>query len=168
MHVARLCGPLTMFLNVLTGFSVKVPWPMQLMFNEEAIAKYNSLFSFLLRVNRLQYGLHRVWADNMRRIKRNRVADKTSTNARLLSLRARMSFLVDNLQYYLQVDVLDAQYALFTDAIDRCRDFDAITQAHDHFLTTLLTQVRIAREILCNIFCCYRVTPYTRVGLLFR
>eukprot|EP00041_Stephanoeca_diplocostata_P034548 m.1183451 g.1183451 ORF g.1183451 m.1183451 type:complete len:139 (+) comp24540_c1_seq57:626-1042(+) len=98
MHVARLCGPLTMFLNVLTGFSVKVPWPMQLMFNEEAIAKYNSLFSFLLRVNRLQYGLHRVWADNMRRIKRNRVADKTSTNARLLSLRARMSFLVDNLQ----------------------------------------------------------------------
>lgn len=46
-------------------------------------------------------------------------------------------------QYYLQVDVLDAQYAVLTDAIDRCRDFDAITQAHSQFLTTLLTQVCI-------------------------
>lgn len=51
-----------------------------------------------------------------------------------------MAFLVDNLQYYLQVDVLEAQYTQLVEKINSTRDFESIRLAHDQFVTTLMAQ----------------------------
>eukprot|EP00035_Acanthoeca_spectabilis_P035814 m.36380 g.36380 ORF g.36380 m.36380 type:complete len:602 (-) comp7568_c0_seq2:29-1834(-) len=145
------------------GFAVDVPWPMQLIFTGEVLAKYNSLFCFLLRTARVQYGLQGAWTEQMWKLKTRRQADTTATYTRLSNLRAKMAFLVDNLQYYLHVDVLDAQFTVLMARIDRSRDFDAVCEAHDDYLTTLLVQTfrtsstvrKLLGELLdlCQDFC---------------
>jgi hypothetical protein len=67
--------------------------------------RYNSLFCFLLRTTRVQLGLQKAWTEQMWKLKKRRKADTTATYTRLSSLRAKMAFLVDNLQYFLHVDV---------------------------------------------------------------
>jgi len=74
-----------------------------------------------------------------------------------------MAFLVDNLQYYLQVDVLESQFSQLLHQINSTRDFESIRLAHDHFLSNLLAQSFILlkpvfhclNEILdlCHSFC---------------
>lgn len=70
--------------------------------------RYNNLFRFLLKVKRTQLDLQQVWAVYM--------GTKHLTTAQLSNMtkiwlsRMHMAFLVDNLQYYLQVinfDLLD-------------------------------------------------------------
>ncbi|CAB4040031.1 gamma-tubulin complex component 4-like, partial [Paramuricea clavata] len=55
-------------------------------------------------------------------------------------LRMEMTFLVDNLQYYLQVDVLETQYSILLEKINSTRDFETLRLAHDQFITTLHAQ----------------------------
>ena len=63
--------------------------------------RYNNLFRFLLKVKRTQLDLQQVWAVYM--------GTKHLTTAQLSNMtkiwlsRMHMAFLVDNLQYYLQV-----------------------------------------------------------------
>lgn len=63
--------------------------------------RYNSLFRFLLKVKRTQLDLQQVWAAYM--------GTKHLSNAQISNMtkiwlsRMHMAFLVDNLQYYLQV-----------------------------------------------------------------
>ncbi|TNM90627.1 hypothetical protein fugu_002916 [Takifugu bimaculatus] len=78
-------------------------------------------------------------------------------------LRNHMAFLIDNLQYYLQVDVLESQFSQLLQQINSTRDFESIRLAHDHFLSNLLAQSFILlkpvfhclNEILelCQSFC---------------
>ncbi|ELT88090.1 hypothetical protein CAPTEDRAFT_198216 [Capitella teleta] len=49
-----------------------------------------------------------------------------------------MAFLINNLQYYLQVDVIESQFSILCEKVNSVHDFEAIRLAHDHFLTSLL------------------------------
>ncbi|KAK2547819.1 Gamma-tubulin complex component 4 [Acropora cervicornis] len=115
-----------------------VQWPLHILFQPVVLNKYNNLFRFLLKVKRTQMNLQQVWADYM--------GAKHLSTARLSNMtkiwlsRMHMAFLVDNLQYYLQVDVLETQYSQLVEKINNTRDFEAIRLAHDHFITTLMAQ----------------------------
>jgi len=63
--------------------------------------RYNVLFAFLLRVRRVQLGLQQCWALAMNRRHLRHAADSPSSTK--WWLRNHMAFVVDNLQYYLQV-----------------------------------------------------------------
>ena len=77
---------------------------LQLIFTDEVVAKYNGLFSFLFRVNRVQYALGQAWAEQMQHQKTMRKGNsKMAVATRMMNLRANMSFLVDNIQQYLKV-----------------------------------------------------------------
>ena len=58
----------------------------------------------------------------------------------LWRLRAHMAFLVNNLQYYLQVDVLEAQWQAFMTVAETCADFEELTAAHEACLAALHAQ----------------------------
>ena len=51
-----------------------------------------------------------------------------------------MAFLVNNLQYYLQVDVLEAQWQAFMTVAETCADFEELTAAHEACLAALHAQ----------------------------
>uniref|UniRef100_A0A8C5U6R1 Gamma-tubulin complex component n=1 Tax=Malurus cyaneus samueli TaxID=2593467 RepID=A0A8C5U6R1_9PASS len=141
------------------GLSYKVQWPLHILFTPAVLEKYNVVFKYLLSVRRVQAELQHCWALQMQRkhLKSNR------TDAIKWRLRDHMAFLVDNLQYYLQVDVLESQFSQLLQQINATRDFESIRLAHDHFLSNLLAQSFILlkpvfhclNEILdlCHSFC---------------
>ncbi|XP_054858125.1 gamma-tubulin complex component 4 isoform X3 [Eublepharis macularius] len=141
------------------GLHYKVQWPLHILFTPAVLEKYNVVFKYLLSVRRVQAELQHCWALQMqcKRLESNR------TDAIKWRMRHHMTFLVDNLQYYLQVDVLESQFAQLLQQINSTRDFESIRLAHDHFLSNLLAQSFILlkpafhclNEILdlCHSFC---------------
>ncbi|EKX47658.1 hypothetical protein GUITHDRAFT_106647 [Guillardia theta CCMP2712] len=117
-------------------------WPLStLLFTPEVMKQYNILFSFLLRVKRAQAELQFAWHQTQsgrygRAI--SSVLHKASSSGRhmvnLWTVRAEMAFLVNNLLYYLQCDVLDAQFEIARNVIRSSDDFETIRAAHVTFL----------------------------------
>uniref|UniRef100_A0A673CKL4 Gamma-tubulin complex component n=1 Tax=Sphaeramia orbicularis TaxID=375764 RepID=A0A673CKL4_9TELE len=141
------------------GLTYKVQWPLHILFTPAVLEKYNVVFRYLLSVRRVQSQLQHCWALQMQR----KHLKSSQTDAIKWRLRNHMAFLIDNLQYYLQVDVLESQFSQLLQQINSTRDFESIRLAHDHFLSNLLAQSFILlkpvfhclNEILelCQTFC---------------
>ncbi|XP_071167808.1 gamma-tubulin complex component 4-like [Mytilus edulis] len=113
-----------------------VDWPLHILFTPSVLEKYNRVFRFLLLVKRAQIDIQQCWVLQMQ-YKQKAVSREEMTK---WQLRTHMAFLVDNLQYYLQVDVIESQYGILVDKIQSTRDFEAVRLAHDQFLSALLAQ----------------------------
>ncbi|XP_061886467.1 gamma-tubulin complex component 4 [Entelurus aequoreus] len=141
------------------GLIYKVQWPLHVLFTPAVLEKYNIVFRYLLSVRRVQSQLQHCWALQMQR----KHLKSSHSDAIKWRLRNHMAFLIDNLQYYLQVDVLESQFSQLLQQIHSTRDFESIRLAHDHFLSNLLAQSFILlkpvfhclNEILelCQSFC---------------
>ena len=107
------------------GLAYKVQWPLHILFTPAVLEKcvvficseqwwvlavsvtcscfcrYNVVFRYLLSVRRVQSQLQHCWALQMQR----KHLKSTQTDAVKWRLRNHMAFLIDNLQYYLQVTV---------------------------------------------------------------
>lgn len=108
------------------GLTYKVQWPLHILFTPAVLEKYflavicsvqlcvlavsitcsyacfcryNVVFRYLLSVRRVQSQLQHCWALQMQR----KHLKSTQTDAVKWRLRNHMAFLIDNLQYYLQV-----------------------------------------------------------------
>lgn len=62
-----------------------------------------------------------------------------------------MSFLIDNLQFYLQADVLEAQFVELENKIKQSKDFEQIRFAHDTFLTKIQTQTFLLNKTVYTL-----------------
>uniref|UniRef100_A0A8D3E480 Gamma-tubulin complex component n=1 Tax=Scophthalmus maximus TaxID=52904 RepID=A0A8D3E480_SCOMX len=141
------------------GLIYRVQWPLHILFTPAVLEKYNVVFRYLLSLRRVQSQLQHCWALQMQR----KHLHSSQTDAVKWRLRNHMAFLIDNLQYYLQVDVLESQFSQLLQHINSTRDFESIRLAHDHFLSNLLAQSFILlkpvfhclNEILelCHNFC---------------
>jgi len=58
----------------------------------------------------------------------------------VIQLRNNLIFIVDNLQYYLQVDVLESQYTIMETSMKNTRNFEDIQKAHSIFLANVMSQ----------------------------
>jgi len=150
--------------EVETGWSVmgltySVQWPLHIFFTPSILQKYNKIFFFLLSVRRTQLDLQHCWSLQM--FQKSSITSPTASST--WQLRTHMAFLVDNLQYYLQVDVIESQFKILMDKINSTKDFEAAKLAHEHFLSSLLAQSFVHMrtvssclyEILeqCSLFC---------------
>lgn len=64
---------------------------------------------------------------------------KTALPDRLFcNIRHTMHFFISNLLYYLQVDVVDSEYAALQQELLNVKEFQAVLQAHRHFLANIL------------------------------
>ncbi|XP_058057258.1 gamma-tubulin complex component 4 homolog [Anopheles bellator] len=112
----------------------KVQWPLHLLFSPKVLDRYNEMFRFLLRIKKLQHDLGQLWSyQREKRIKHNQD---------LVQLRNKLMFLVNNLQYYLQVDVLESQFALLMATVTnpaKPADFERIQRAHTIFQANVLS-----------------------------
>jgi gamma-tubulin complex component 4 len=117
------------------GMVHTVSWPLHVVFTPAALEKYSSLFQFLLSLRRAQIALQQSWAILMT------LRAHTHSLQPVWQLRTHMGFLIDNLQYYVQVDVLEAQYSLLVEKIKSTHDFETIKNSHSEFLSTLQSQL---------------------------
>ncbi|XP_011796596.1 PREDICTED: gamma-tubulin complex component 4 [Colobus angolensis palliatus] len=95
------------------GLSYKVQWPLHILFTPAVLEKYNVVFKYLLSVRRVQAELQHCWALQMQR----KHLKSNQTDAIKWRLRNHMAFLVDNLQYYLQV------FHCLNEILDLCHSF---------------------------------------------
>lgn len=109
----------------------KVKWPLQLLFSPKVIDRYNDMFRFLLQIKKVQYELHMVWCQHREQ--------KLTKNYELRQFRHKLMYLIDNLQYYLQVDVLEDQFSILMNAVQQSNDFEHIKRTHIIFQANILS-----------------------------
>ncbi|KAJ8673445.1 hypothetical protein QAD02_004707 [Eretmocerus hayati] len=109
----------------------KVTWPLHLLFNPPTLENYNTLFRFLLRVKKTQINLWNLWRDHM---------NCKNVDIDVIQLRNNLIFIVDNLQYYLQVDVIESQYTIMENTLKNTRNFEEVQKAHAMFLSNIMSR----------------------------
>ena len=107
------------------------------MFSPDIHEKYNTLYRFLLPIKRVQLELQYVWAQKVRSMKH---LGHEPVFRLTLQLRQHMSFLIDNLYQYLQVDVLESQWSKLVDGVQASRDFEEVRILHDRYLDSVIEQ----------------------------
>ncbi|XP_034473683.1 gamma-tubulin complex component 4 homolog [Drosophila innubila] len=118
-------------------------WPLNLLFSPITVERYNNVFRFLLIVRKLQYDLQLVWA-------RHKWVAKMGTpvHVRIMNFRNHLTFFMDNLQYYIQVDVLESQFSILMNVIKSKADFEEIQRAHSVFLANVLSQCFLLSDLI--------------------
>ncbi|CAH1640219.1 unnamed protein product [Spodoptera littoralis] len=104
-------------------------WPLHLLFTPEVLARYNDMFRLLLRIKKTQHDLHALWKTY-----------KQSTSFQMCQLHNKLMFLMDNLQHYMQADVLETNFSRLMDAVHKTNDFEKLKKAHANFLADVLSQ----------------------------
>ncbi len=109
-----------------------IEWPLQLVLSRETMMEYGNIFSLLFLVKRVCVGLEKFWPSLMY-VGRSADNEARQRLAPLLALRTSMAYFATNLNYYLQIDVIDAEFTLLKEAIDTTRDFYGTLRAHSAF-----------------------------------
>lgn len=139
--------------------------PLDLVLLKEGFDRYNLLWRFLFKVKKVQVQLHQTW-HHFKSLRNQIDDDDFRIKMQTLILRSRMQFVVDNLQFYLQVDVLEVQYHKLIDTIEKTKDFEQVRNAHEEYLAVLTQQcflhdkhfiIKYINRILslCMEFCHY-------------
>ncbi|XP_074268390.1 gamma-tubulin complex component 4-like [Silene latifolia] len=140
-----------------------IDWPLQLFFSQEVLSKYCRVFQYLLRLKRTQMELEKSWASVMHQDHsdfaehRNDPAKCSTLQQRrqrfrpMWRVREHMAFLIRNLQFYIQVDVIESQWNLLQNHIQDSRDFTELVNFHQEYLSALISQSFLDIGSVCRI-----------------
>ncbi|KAK6940492.1 Gamma tubulin complex component protein, N-terminal [Dillenia turbinata] len=129
-----------------------VDWPLQLFFTQEVLSKYLRIFQYLLRLKRTQMELEKSWASVMHqdhadfaKYRNDRTKFSASQQRRqcfrpMWRVREHMAFLIRNLQFYIQVDVIESQWNVLQAHIQDTHDFTELVGFHQEYLSALISQ----------------------------
>lgn len=129
------------------GLTYSVEWPFHSLITPKVLKKYNEIFGYLVLIHRTQMQLNKCFSLQIR-LKKMR---KPTLPVKIARVRLHMSFLIDNLQFYLQADVLETQFAELENKIKQSKDFEQIRFAHDTFLTKIQTQTFLLNKTVYNL-----------------
>lgn len=125
------------FRHIMLKYNVQ--WPLHLLFSPKVMERYNELFRFLLQIRRVQHDLQTVWCYHR--------DQKMKKGSPMLQFRNQLMFLVDNLQYYLQVDVIESQFSILMDTVQKSKDFEHIQRAHTIFQANVMSLCFLLHEV---------------------
>ncbi|KAM0948519.1 putative gamma-tubulin complex component protein [Dioscorea sansibarensis] len=128
-----------------------VDWPLQLFFTQEVLSKYCKVFQYLIRLKRTQMELEKSWASVMHQEHvdfANYSKDRKSSSISHLRrrynpmwrVREHMIFLIRNLQFYIQVDVIESQWNSLQTRVQDSHDFTELVGFHQDYLSALISQ----------------------------
>ncbi|KAM1257364.1 hypothetical protein ACFX15_030720 [Malus domestica] len=129
-----------------------VDWPLQLFFTPDVLSKYCRVFQYLLRLKRTQMELEKSWASVMQQdhtdfAKHRNDHEKCSVSQQrrqrsrpMWRIREHMAFLIRNLQFYIQVDVIESQWNVLQEHIQDSHDFTGLVAVHQEYLSALISQ----------------------------
>lgn len=129
-----------------------IDWPLQLFFTQDVLSRYGKIFQYLLRLKRTQMELEKSWASVMHqdhtdfaKRRNDRVNCSISQQRRqrfrpMWHVREHMAFLIRNLQFYIQVDVIESQWNILQARIQDSHDFTELVSFHQEYLSALISQ----------------------------
>jgi hypothetical protein len=138
-----------------------VPWPLHIIFTQATLVQYNEMFRFLFTIKRVSLSLSECWATLM---ETGKTRHKTQSRSflHLCRLRTRMGFLMDALEYFLYVDVVESEWHGLQNEINDSKSFDGLYKAHIKFITSIkrrcLLDARTIRKTLdCVLQLCVKL-----------
>nr|CAB3463979.1 unnamed protein product [Digitaria exilis] len=129
-----------------------VDWPLQLFFTPDVLSKYRKVFQYLIRLKRTQMELEKSWAAVMHKdhadfsdyCKDRKNGSATQLRRQrskpLWRVREHMAFLIRNLQFYIQVDVIESQWNVLQSHVQDSHDFTELVSFHQEYLSALVSQ----------------------------
>uniref|UniRef100_A0A452Y1Y3 Gamma-tubulin complex component n=1 Tax=Aegilops tauschii subsp. strangulata TaxID=200361 RepID=A0A452Y1Y3_AEGTS len=119
-----------------------VDWPLQLFFTPDVLSKYRKVFQYLIRLKRTQMELEKSWTAVMHQDHvdfSDYCKDRKNSSATQLRrlrtkpfwrVREHMAFLIRNLQFYIQVDVIESQWNVLQTHVQDSHDFTELVTFH--------------------------------------
>ncbi|TVU17559.1 hypothetical protein EJB05_33602 [Eragrostis curvula] len=140
-----------------------VDWPLQLFFTPDVLSKYRKVFQYLIRLKRTQMELEKSWAAVMHKdhadfsdyCKDRKNGSATQLRRQrskpLWHVREHMAFLIRNLQFYIQVDVIESQWNVLQSLVQDSHDFTELVSFHQEYLSALISQSFLDIGSVCRI-----------------
>ncbi|EPZ31071.1 hypothetical protein ROZALSC1DRAFT_27485 [Rozella allomycis CSF55] len=131
--------------NQDTGWDVfsldfHINFPLNTIIDLNAMEKYLRLFQFLWRIKRLEHNLINIYKDHMsnKHIYSALKDDIDFENLKIHTLLAEMNHFLNQLQYFIQFEVIELSWIDFLDKISQREiDIDKLITSHDMFLSTI-------------------------------
>ena len=140
------------------SFGYKVKWPLTLVLSRQAMIKYQILFRHLFFCKHVELQLCRVWLH----MQTTKELEIRAAMGHSYSLRQRMIHFVQNLLYYVSVEVLEQHWHELDKKIRAVKTIDEVMEHHNNFLDTCLKECLLTNQTLHKI-----VTKLMATCLLF-
>jgi len=118
------------------AFGYEVEWPVSLVLNHKALAQYQMLFRHFFYCKHVERQLAAVWISN-KQTKFLPLA-QFQVYSRAFGLRQKMLNLIQNLSYYMCVEVVEPAWAGLVSEISACSTVDEVLSKHSDFLNSCL------------------------------
>lgn len=138
------------------AMSYRVEFPCNIVIRDIHCERYNVLFRWFLLIKRVHYGLLRCRSNLMARFQevsmfdydeqksylhRKKVADERAKRMTpIWMFFNQMHFFLSNVQYYLQIDVLDSEFNALIEIMEKSDDIEALHVAHERYLHRVCVQ----------------------------
>lgn len=151
-------------------FGYNVRWPLSIVLNQLTISKYQLIFRQLFYCKHVENYLCRVWIANKNAKKFDQ---STSELYRLaFTLRQRMMNAIQNLEYYMMIEVIEPVWHVFMQQMAKAKNIDDVLSYHEDFLdyclkNCMLTHSELLKRIInvckiCISFCHFIEVSYMR------
>lgn len=135
-------------LEALT-FDYDVKWPLSLILNRKALACYQMLFRHLFYSKHVERLLCNVWICN--KLAKPFPLSAARYYAPAFALRQRMLNFVQNLEYYMMIEVLEPNWHVFVTKLNSVSNVDDVLRCHLDFLDVCLKDCMLTSPDLLKI-----------------
>jgi len=116
----------------------KVPWPCNIIITENSIAKYNKVFSFLVKLKMVNWTLQKVW-HNLKRAGRSDKSKLSPQIRKLHLFRHEMQHFVNNIERYLVNQIIHISWQEFqSDLKTNVHNIDDLHKYHVNYLNRII------------------------------
>lgn len=123
---------------------MEVPWPVNMVLSRRAMAKYQLLFRHLFYCKHVERALFGTWRRHQG-VKELRIG---ATLRAGFALRHRMLHLMQNLVYYMMVEVVEPRWHRLLEQVYSARDVDELLQRHGDFQDGCLKDCLLTQQSL--------------------
>ncbi|KAE9460902.1 hypothetical protein C3L33_07269, partial [Rhododendron williamsianum] len=127
----------------LLNFAYKVSWPLELIFNMEAIKKYNQVMSFLLKVKRAKFVL-----DKTRRWMWKGRGTATINRKRHWLVEQKLLHFVDAFHQYVMDRVYHSAWRELCEGMASAASLDEVIEVHEAYLLSIQRQCFVVPDKL--------------------
>lgn len=151
-------------------FGYTVDWPLSIVLTQMTISKYQLIFRQLFYCKHVENYLCRVWIANKNAKKFDHSTSELYRAA--FTLRQRMMNAIQNLEYYMMIEVIEPVWHIFVQQLAKAKNIDEVLHLHEDFLdhclkNCMLTYPDLLKRIISVCNACIAFCQFIEVSFLF-
>ncbi|MCL4126577.1 UNVERIFIED_CONTAM: hypothetical protein GTU68_045281 [Idotea baltica] len=154
--------PERLHLTGLQGFSLtyQVEWPLLLVLDHKSHFCYQMIFRHLFYCKHVERLLCRVWLSN--KAAKGFLLSSAVTYKKAFTLRQRMIYFIQNLEYYMNFEVIERNWQNFLTKVQKVENVDEVLACHSDFLNGCMKHCMLTSPELLRI-----VSKLTKICINF-